>query len=123
MLREITTSNRLDQGLSKRWFNDEFMDLIVWQDESGSFAKFQLCYDKIHNEHALTWVRAKGFVHNAIDDGEDYAGGHKSTPILVPDGQIDLDAVIAKFKQGATAIDEEVIDFVSEKLLSFQSPE
>lgn len=118
MLREIRTTNNTDQDLSKRWFNDESMDLIVWIDGNGQFEKFQLCYDKNINEHALTWVRSKGFIHNVVDDGESDPGAYKRTPILAPDGKIDVPAIVSKFESQADAVDGEIIEFVSKKLYS-----
>lgn len=118
MLREIKTSNIKDDGMTKRWFNDDSMDLIIWHDENGRLAKFQLCYDKNRDEHALTWSRSKGLIHNAIDDGETYPGGHKKSPILAPDGKIDVSSIVSKLESRAEAVEQEVIEFISEKLHS-----
>lgn len=123
MLKEIKTTNNTDQDMTKRWFNDESMDLIVWKGPDGEFEKFQLCYDKHRNEHALTWVRSKGFVHNAIDDGETNPGGHKRTPILTPDGKIDIPSIVTRFESQASSLDNEIIEFVSEKLNALSQEE
>ena len=120
MLREIKTSKNKDKDFLKRWFNDEIMDLIVWIDEKGSIAKFQLCYDKNFSEHALTWNKSAGFQHNKVDDGEGRAGKHKGSPILVPDGQFDTNIIADKFRNNSKSIDNEICEFVYEKLLSFQ---
>ncbi|NKB32890.1 MAG: hypothetical protein GKR91_07310 [Pseudomonadales bacterium] len=118
MLREIKSQKNNEGDLRKRWFNAESMDLIVWLYSVGNLQKFQLCYDKIHNEHALTWIESKGFIHDSIDDGESIPGGHKSTPILVPDGAIDALSIVRKFSDQAGAIDNEISEFITSKLLS-----
>jgi hypothetical protein len=54
----------------RRWIADEYFDLIVWYEDDQTIHGFQLCYDKPGRERALTWTRAGGFQHTAIDSGE-----------------------------------------------------
>jgi hypothetical protein len=70
MLVEIRNTRQIEGEGFRRWFTDEFFDLIVWYDEKRTLVGFQLCYDKEGRERALTWTREHGFQHNRIDDGE-----------------------------------------------------
>lgn len=102
--------------MPRRWFSDDAMDLIVWLDENDNIAAFQLCYDKPFAEHALSWRKDSGFMHNRVDDGEGRPGSHKGTPILVPDGGFNLKAIAEKFRQLAQDIDSRTAEFVIQKL-------
>lgn len=116
MLHEIRETRQIAEEKPRRWFTDETMDLIVWQDEDNGIDGFQLCYDKPFAEHALTWRKDSGFLHNRVDDGEDRPGSHKGPPILVPDGKFNLLAIAEKFRQAAREIDHGVAEFVYQKL-------
>lgn len=71
MLRELSHI-KADNGLRRRWFEDDYFDLIVWCDTvaPGEIVRFQLCYDKRGRERALTWQQGLGFAHEAVDTGE-----------------------------------------------------
>lgn len=98
----------------RRWFSDAFFDLIVWY-ANGEVSGFQLCYDKGHNERALTWHRPRRYTHARVDDGEG-PFGPKMTPVLVQDGLFDRDAIVERFRQAAAGIDGELVDLVCRSL-------
>ena len=101
----------------RRWFASNDLDLIVWCDDSGSPIGFQLCYDKLRSEHALTWKPELGFVHTAVDDGEDKVGlRYKSTPILVADGRFDANGVSDLFCASSGRLPPDIVKFVTTKL-------
>lgn len=89
----------------RRWFEDDYFDLIVWEDEKFAIIGFQLCYDKLHNQHAITWTEKTGFMHNKVDDGENKPGKYKSTPILVADGIFDHETIAETFKRNSVDLD------------------
>ena len=39
---------------SRKWFSDDYFDLIVWIDLNGAVSGFQLRYDKYKKERTLT---------------------------------------------------------------------
>ncbi len=88
MLREIPVSPTENEP-AKRWFTDANTDLFVWVDDDGQIEKFQICYNKGKDEHALSWNREQGFSHHAVDDGEQKVMKMKKSPILVQDGLVD----------------------------------
>ncbi|OHD71421.1 MAG: hypothetical protein A2W19_10530 [Spirochaetes bacterium RBG_16_49_21] len=121
MLYEIENVSQKEEHIFRRWFQDDYFDLIVWYDKkSEGIAGFQLCYNKLSDEHALTWHTAKGFSHNRIDD---YPGifHHPVTPILVPDGYFPHDELLDRFRQNSTAIDEDISRLVIEKISEYNN--
>jgi hypothetical protein len=84
----------------RRWIADEYFDLIVWYESDQTIHGFQLCYDKPGRERALTWTRAGGFRHTAIDSGESKPTANR-TPILIPDGAFSAPDVRREFLAGA----------------------
>ncbi|MBN2440967.1 MAG: hypothetical protein JXJ04_06465 [Spirochaetales bacterium] len=118
MLFEIKAVKQYDNEGYRRWFTDDYFDLIIWYNDDDSVSGFQLCYDKQDSERSVTWVSKKGFSHNKIDAGE--TPGHaKMSPILVPDGAFDKDSIADKFKAESKEIDKEISAFVYSKLLIY----
>ncbi len=119
MLREIQNVKQNSDELPRRWYSDEDIDLIVWISDDGSVAGFQLAYDKLKIEHALTWNHQSEFLHNKVDDGEGRPGKYKATPVLVPDGDFPAALITERFKSRAADIDDAVSSFVYEMLLGY----
>jgi hypothetical protein len=109
----------------RRWFSDDFFDLIVWYDSRhrgrSHITGFQLCYDRTGYERALTWTRDRGYSHEKVDTGEDRQGGLKSTPILVADGHFVSAPIAERFREASRGIDPDVADLVLDTLA--RSPE
>ena len=112
MLREIPHIPETN----RRWFSDEYIDLIVWYGADRSISGFQLCYDIQGIEHALTWEEGKGTNHHRIDSGE--ASPFKNmAPILVPDGAVPYDEIVRQFSERATGIDRAIYELVIQRLV------
>jgi hypothetical protein len=107
----------------RRWFSDEYFDLIVWYDgpkpRRTAISGFQLCYGKGGDERALTWRSTQGFSHEKVDTGEDRWGGMKSTPILVADGVFDSASVSERFREASKGLDPDIADIVMDKLAEY----
>ena len=114
MLVEHKDVRQIENEGFRRWFTDDFFDLIVWYEEDKIIG-FQLCYDKSKHERALTWRSGYGFSHNRIDDGE-LPGHSKMTPILVEDGDFSKETIAAKFRSESRDIDRGIADFIYEKI-------
>jgi len=116
-LIEVSPTRQVPDEPRRRWFTSPDLDLIVWCDESGLPIWFQLCYDKLRSEHALTWKPGVGFIHMAVDDGENDVGlSYKSTPILIPDGNFDAARVIDLFVASSHRVPSDIAEFVTSKL-------
>jgi len=115
VLSEISNPRQVvGEGL-RRWFTDDYFDLIVWYGTEEHPIGFQLCYDKPDHERALTWTRAHGFQHDRVDAGE-IPGHPKMTPIIVADGAFDRDPVAERFRRASAGMDPRIASFVLEKL-------
>jgi len=111
MLHEIMGARQVLGEGRRRWFTSENFDLIVWYGDDDCIIGFQLCYDKSAGEHAVTWRRERGFIHERIDDGE-IAGRAKMTPVLVADGAFDSQRIIARLSAEISDIDPEIVRLV-----------
>ncbi|MDH5517186.1 MAG: hypothetical protein OEY36_05100 [Gammaproteobacteria bacterium] len=111
MLKEIRATRQIPEEPSRRWFSGEDMDLIVWQ-QATEIVGFQLCYDKLQQEKALSWKPSAGFVHELVDSGENRHGHYKATPILTQHTAYDLPAIRQLFIKQSSLIDEAVRQFV-----------
>ena len=119
MLAEFVDGERKDGELTRKWFGDSYFDLYVWLDENATVQKFQLCYDKAHNEHALTWTSPSTYYHQAVDDGENRPGKNKSSPILVPDGMFAVNSIAERFAKESKEINPKIAQFVHQRILEF----
>ena len=103
---------QISGDLRRRWFFSDDFDLIVWFNEDGTLAGFELCYDKRQIQRSLVWRLTAGFTHMAVDDGENRPGKYKSTPILVPDGYFDAKRIHSAFAKESISLPKEVADYV-----------
>jgi hypothetical protein len=69
-MREIGPLRQDDARGRRRWFQDDYFDLFLWQDQDGRAVAFELCYDRNAAEGAVTWSEADGFAHARVDAGE-----------------------------------------------------
>ena len=105
----------------RRWIADEYFDLIVWYDDEQTIHGFQLCYDKPGRERALTWTRAGGFQHTAIDSGESRPTVNR-TPILIPDGAFPARDVRREFLARGTSLPPELRELVLARIAEYEGP-
>ena len=112
MLKEYQQVRQIRGESKRRWFSDEYFDLIVWFGDQDEIVGFQLCYDIARTQRALTWQSQKGFTHHKIDDGENRPGKVKASPVLVPDGLFDASTIAERFHAASRKIDAAVADFV-----------
>ena len=119
MLTEYSAVRQVLGERPRRWFHSLEEDLIVWYADDGSLFGFQLCYDTLKSERALTWLPNSGFSHNRVDDGEGPALSYKRTPMLVPDGTFNASAMLSRFLRISESLPPDVIAFVSSKLREY----
>jgi hypothetical protein len=118
MLKEIDAVRQDDPDLRRRWFQDDYFDLFIWQSTESAIVAFQLCYDIPSRERVLSWREASGFSHNRIDSGEATPRKNMS-PILVADGILPVEAVLPKFVRRSRDIDRAVSRFIAGKLREY----
>ncbi|MGA2478014.1 MAG: hypothetical protein ABSG63_04605 [Spirochaetia bacterium] len=118
MLAEIQNTRQVAGEGFRRWFTDDYFDLIVWYGNDNALLGFQLCYDKQRQERALTWTTEHGFQHNRIDAGE-VPGHAKMTPLIIADGAFNRDPVAERFRRESAALDPVIATFVYAKLKEY----
>ena len=119
MLSEIEDARQIPGEGKRRWFMDEELDLIIWYDDDGSMQGFQLCYDKLEHERALTWRKPNSYQHHAIDSGEPAMGGPKMSPVLVADGVVDSALIEKLFTEHNGEVPKELADTISKIILDY----
>lgn len=119
MMVEHENVRQVEGERFRRFFSDDGFDLIVWNDEDGMIAGFQLCYEKHKDERALTWKRGEGYVHERVDTGE--VAGKAKTPVLVADGIFSAREIAERFSAASTLIDQAIARFVREKILNYST--
>jgi len=114
MLREVKSTEKSAEP-NRRWFVDDFFELIVWLDERSGVASFQLCYDRGHSERALTWTLANGLRHDSVDDGESSALKNQ-TPLYREGGPFNREEILGHFRAASSLLPETIAEFVEEKI-------
>jgi hypothetical protein len=118
-VREIAAV-RQDSGTGqRRWFQDDYFDLFLWQDRAGTPVAFQLCYARGGNEGAISWRETDGFSHARIDTGE-HGPLTRRTPILLADGIPPYFRIYARFLAASRGWDPQLHDFMLERLRAYR---
>jgi hypothetical protein len=121
MLREFANVRQIEGESKRRWFSNDYFDLIVWMNDQEEIEGFELCYDILKTHRALIWHRDTGYSHHRVDDGENRPGKLKASPILISDGYFDHAEIAERFKNASRNIEEKIFTFVYEKLLEYPS--
>jgi hypothetical protein len=116
MLKEIPHIRQIEGEPRRRWFENEYFDLIVWFDQDGGILEFELCYDKHKNQRALRWQKSEQYSHFRVDDGEHHAGRGKASPILLRDPRFDGEKVLRRFELESAGLEESIATLVREKI-------
>lgn len=123
MLRKINSKPLDVDGTARQWYSSEDMDLILWLNDDGQPKGFQLCYDKGQGEKALTYKNDEGYLHTNVDTGDARDGRYKGAPVMLPDGEFSFESVTQRFRYEASALDSELVDYVTAKLLEYPQAE
>ena len=119
MLIELENVRQIKEEGCRRWFSDDYFDLIVWYDYAKNIDGFQLCYDKNRHERALTWTQDGGFRHDSVDSGESPYSS-KKTPVIVRNGVFNKTKIAELFKRESKYIDRKIADLVYKKIIKFK---
>ena len=112
MLTEKEQARQKSGESNRRWFRDDFFDLIVWFDATGQVLLFQLSYDPDGVDGLLEWRRASGLSHFTVDTEGRRPARHARTPFLVPTPAPDTKPLVDRFAAEAVEIDARLVDFV-----------
>jgi hypothetical protein len=116
MLREMSIGQQ--GGRRRRWFADEYFDLIVWFTARDAPDGFQLCYDRNTRERAVTWTEDAGYSHDRIDNGEGNPTKNRA-PVLLSDGSFPAADVLRRFEMSSATIEPHIRQFAAQKLREY----
>lgn len=123
MLREIRGVDQRDPQRTKRWFQDDYFDLYVWQVGNGEVMRFQLCYERdTRRERALEWQRGRGFQHLMVRQRYGKSPGRDQSGDMGLDGVLPYVALKDRFAAAARGLPAEILDFVLDKLAEYARP-
>lgn len=125
MLREIRGVDQKTPGLVKRWFQDEYFDLVAWHDPRGTILRFQLCYAReSFGERVLEWQRSLGFQHlRATDEwGSRIGAGSTWALSLVREPLARTGELKRRFLAAAAEVPELLREFIEDKLDELARP-
>jgi hypothetical protein len=119
MMIEANDVKQAGSDVRRRWFSDDYFDLIVWENKNKDILGFELCYGKNKDEHAFVWTKQDGHSHLMVDDGESVSGRFKMAPVMMADGHFDAKSIASKFLEVSRAVDQKVSNFVYGKLRDY----
>ena len=123
MLREIRGVDQRDPQRTKRWFQDDYFDLFVWQDRAGDVVRFQLCYERdTRRERALEWQQGHGYQHLKVKQRYGSAPGRDHSGDMALDGVLPYVALKDRFAAAAPGLPAEILDFILDKLTEYARP-
>ncbi|MCG8454256.1 MAG: hypothetical protein MI717_13865 [Spirochaetales bacterium] len=103
MLKELKNVRQIAGERPRRWFVDEDIELILWYGEDRKLSGFQVCYDKKAGTRSVTWKRI------TEENGETHS-------VLLSDGPFNKDRVMALVKRDSENLEEEVRQFILQRL-------
>jgi hypothetical protein len=124
MLREIRGIDQRNLQRRKRWFQDDYFDLFLWQDAAGAIVEFQLCYRRdTRNERVLEWRRGRGFQHlkpERLDAARPFL--EDDTWALRLDGAVPYATLTEKFDAAAQGLPAPIASFLRGKIDEYARP-
>jgi hypothetical protein len=84
------------------YFFDDYFDLFIIE-SNYKLNWFQLCYDKYEDQHAITWTRGGGILHERVDEG--YASNYDQSPVLIRDGHFNNMEIAKRFREASIGIE------------------
>jgi len=123
MLREIRGIEQRNPQRIRRWFQDAYFDLYLWQDRAGEVQRFQLCYARdTRRERALEWQRGRGFQHLAVRQRYGGSPGRDQSGDMALDGVLPYVALRDRFAGAAGSLPPEVLGLIQDKLTEYARP-
>lgn len=123
-LKENLDVRQKEEEGFRRWFVNDFFDIIFWYDkQGGELIGFQLCFTMGRGECAFTWEpgsTGSHFVSNSvIDPGVQF----QATDVLRSRACVISDEIVSRLIEEAGELDKELLDLILEKLEAYNSSE
>ncbi len=118
MLFKLQNIPQMKDEPQRVWYKDGDLQLIVWFSEDSDIISFQLCYSCDFEEYTFIWHFERGFSHTIIEDERDILS--YSYPIFLTNSHADIAELIISFDERSIEIEEEVSNFIHNKLMEYQ---
>jgi len=123
VLREIRGIEQRHPGRTRRWFQDEYFDLFVWEDRAGAIERFQLAYARdTRRERVLEWRRRRGFQHLKLEALDESKPGRDAAWALKLDGVLPYAPLMERFAAAARGLPRRIGRFVEERITEHARP-
>jgi hypothetical protein len=99
----------------RRWFEADDQELIVWYTRTRAIKGFQLLYNERVRKYAFTWLANGYYSHTEIDEGDDLPSPNRS-PVLISDGVLPRERVLAQFRKNCKGLEPELVHLVTAAL-------
>jgi hypothetical protein len=110
---------RPEEGF-RRWFLNEFFDIIVWYESSkGEPTGFQLCYNRNIDERAFTWQRGKQSSHYVSSGSDEPRVPSIATAILHGDAGPVPEDVLSRLEADQGELDADLLDAILTRARDF----
>jgi len=122
MLHEKQNVRQIPGEPLRRWFADDYFELIVWFSPSQEIEAFELSYEVQGDWQAIKWSPLKGCHHYQIDAGEGRAYKPQAVPTLQLDSNFskaEMRAIYQKFQAASQGIDSDIARFVAQQILRY----
>ncbi len=120
MLREIANLRQIQGEPQRRWFEGQELELIIWQNQRDEIIAFELYYDRHSRQLALRWETPNHYQVYNVDDGENWSGRRKGSPILmIAHKRFHPERVISLFNGESQFLETKIARWVSDKLLQY----
>lgn len=116
LVENKSVRQRPDEGF-RRWFMNDYFDLIVWyRDVSGPVQGFQLCYSRHRGERAFTWQSDSAASH-FVSDGTDGQGiSRLATGILTGDAGPVPPRVLSRLEAEKGDLPDELLTLILQRV-------
>lgn len=117
MLYEIHNVAQTEADLLRRWFDDEYFDLVVWcVPDTGEPVAFHLSYDRARNERTIAFNEGQ-FKHWQVDAGDRTPMANYAAMFTgAGDADADVEKLARRFEKQSQEIELRIAEFVIERL-------
>ena len=119
LIENKNVRQREEEGF-RRWFLNDFFDVIIWYDKPrGSMKGFQVCYSKNRNEKAFTWSERMASSRYVSDDEDGRPRPSNMTAILSGDAGTIPEKVIGRLMKESGELDKNLLHTIVTRIRAY----
>jgi len=105
----------------RMWMFDDYLEVIVWYQPDQTIYGIQICYDKMEEERALTWLHTGSYTHSIVAN-ENTAPGKNLTQTLTNGGYFDKETLKTEFETRSIHLEPELRKLVLSIIIAANVP-